>query len=287
LSTTRGYSVPHHRLSLCVGPHSSPGFSGVSLSRLQTRSALILAILAVADNPRRLLPHNDDSTMGSCACPCTALLDGIRSRILRDRLLSPLCGLRISRYRRGYALTSTPEGQELHLHGGEVIKDRMILTLYPLSSCGEGSFRETDRTCNEWLDTVSVSTCPCAVQSASVHPGKTDTRCSRDPSPARRDPRGPVSGLLSTLPQTSNRIIAPASVRAAPRSLEGGEAYAPRISSNGAPDPAGWPTFRCSPWTTFLCSLTTATRTRTDPERLPAFQPLTPGTGPAAAAQPR
>jgi hypothetical protein len=131
LSTTRGYSVPHHRMSLCVGPHSSPGFSGVSLSRLQTRSALILAILAVADNPRRLLPHNDDSTMGSCACPCTALLDGIRSRILRDRLLSPLCGLRISRYRRGYALTSTPERQELHLHGEEVVKDRSIYAPYP------------------------------------------------------------------------------------------------------------------------------------------------------------
>jgi hypothetical protein len=144
--------------------------------------------------------------------------------------------------------------------------------------------KRTDR-CIAKLDTVSVSTCPCAVQSASVHTGKTDKRCSRDPSPARRDPRGPVSGLMSTLPQTSNWIIAPASVRAAPRSLEGGEAYAPRISPNGAPDPAGWSTFRCSPWTTFSCSLTTATRT--DPERLPAFQPLTPGAGPAAAAQPR
>jgi hypothetical protein len=136
-STARGYSVPHHRLSLYVGPHSSPGFSGVSLSRLQTRSALILALLAVASNPRRLLPRNDDSAMGSCACPCTALLDGIPSRILSDRLLSPLCGLMVSRYRKGYALISTPEGQELHLHDGEVIKDPMISTLSPLSSCGK------------------------------------------------------------------------------------------------------------------------------------------------------
>jgi hypothetical protein len=155
LSTTRGYSVPHHRLSLCLGPHSSPGFSGVSLSRLQTHSALILAVLAVADNPRRLLPPPDDSTMGSSACPCTALLGGILSRILSDRLLSPLGGLMVSRYRRGYALTLTPEGQELHLHGGEVIKDPMILTLSPLSSGGEGSFRETDRTYNRWFIVTS------------------------------------------------------------------------------------------------------------------------------------
>jgi hypothetical protein len=146
--TTQGYSVPHHRLSLCVGPHSSPGFSGVSLSRLQTRSARILAVLAVANNPRRLLPRHDDSDIGSSAYPCTALLDGILSRILSDRLLSPRCGLMVSRYRRGYALTSTPEGQELHLHGGDVIKDPMILTLYALSSRGKGSFRETDRTCS-------------------------------------------------------------------------------------------------------------------------------------------
>ena len=149
--TTRGYSVPHRRLPLCVGPHSSPGFSGVHLGRLQNRPALIRAVLAQADNPRRLAQPNDDSDVDSCACPCTALLDGIPSRILRDRLLSPLGGLMVSRYRRGYAFTSTPEGQELHLHSDEVIKDPRISTLYPLSSCGEGSFRETDRTCSRLL----------------------------------------------------------------------------------------------------------------------------------------
>jgi hypothetical protein len=84
--TTQGDSAPHRRLSLCVGSHSSPGFSEVSLSRLQTRSALILAVLAVAHNPRRLVPRHDDSTVDSSTCPCTALLDGILSRILRDRL---------------------------------------------------------------------------------------------------------------------------------------------------------------------------------------------------------
>ena len=43
--------------------------------------------------------------------------DGIPGRIPGDRLFSPLCGLRVSHYRRGDAVTSTPEGQELHLHG--------------------------------------------------------------------------------------------------------------------------------------------------------------------------
>jgi hypothetical protein len=129
--TTQGYSVPQHRLSLCVGPHSSPGFSGVSLDRLQTRPALILAVLAQANNPRRLVPRNDDSDVDSYTCPCTARLDGILSRILRDRLLSPLGGLMVSRYRRGYALISTPERQECHLHGDEVIKDPRISAPHP------------------------------------------------------------------------------------------------------------------------------------------------------------
>jgi hypothetical protein len=117
LRATRGYSVPNLRLPLKVGPHSSPGFSGVYLGRLQTRPALSLALLAQANHPRRLVPRNDDSDMDSCACPCSARFDGILSRILSDRLLSPLSGLMVSRYRRGYAVTSTPEGQELHLHG--------------------------------------------------------------------------------------------------------------------------------------------------------------------------
>ena len=59
------------------------------------------------------------------------MLDGIPGRIPSYHLLSPLLGLMVSRYPRGYALTSTPEGQELHLHGGEVIKDQLISAPYP------------------------------------------------------------------------------------------------------------------------------------------------------------
>ncbi len=111
-STTQGYSVPYLRVTLHEGPHSSPGFSGVYLGQLQTCPALILAILAQANHPRRLAQANDDSVMGSCAYPYATLLDGIPGRIPRYHLLSPLCGLMVSRYRRGYAFTSTPEGQE-------------------------------------------------------------------------------------------------------------------------------------------------------------------------------
>jgi hypothetical protein len=38
----------------------------------------------------------------------------------------------VSRYRRGYTVTSTLEGQELHLHGDEVVKDHLISAPYPL-----------------------------------------------------------------------------------------------------------------------------------------------------------
>jgi hypothetical protein len=94
--------------------------------------------------------------MDSCACPYTVGLDGIPSRILSDRLLSPLYGLMVSRYRRGYAFTSTPEGQELHLHREKVVEDRLISSPYPLLSLRDGSFRETDRTSTGLLGPARV-----------------------------------------------------------------------------------------------------------------------------------
>jgi hypothetical protein len=54
------------------------------------------------------------------------MLDGILSRMLSDRLFSPLGGLMVSRYRKGSAVTSTPEGQAWHLHRDGVVKDRSI-----------------------------------------------------------------------------------------------------------------------------------------------------------------
>ena len=121
------------------------------LGHVESCPALSLAILAQAINPRWLAHVNDDSDVDSYAYPDAALLDGIPSRILSDRLLSPLCGLMVSRYRRGYAFTSTLEGQELHLHREKVVEDRSISSPYPLLSLRDGSFRETDRTSSALL----------------------------------------------------------------------------------------------------------------------------------------
>lgn len=48
------------------------------------------AILAQAPNPRRLVLGDDGSDVDSYACPYQAVLDGIRSRILRDHRLTSL-----------------------------------------------------------------------------------------------------------------------------------------------------------------------------------------------------
>ena len=131
MSTVQGYSVPSLRLPRHGGLHASPGLSGVSLGHVESCPALILAILAQAIHPRWLAHVNDDSDVDSSAYPDAALLDGIPSRILSYHRLSPLYGLMVSRYRRGYAITSTPEGQAFHLHEDEVVIDRMFYAPSP------------------------------------------------------------------------------------------------------------------------------------------------------------
>ena len=118
-------------MSLHVGSSSSPGFAGVALGRLQNRPALLRAFVAQAHNPRRLVQRHDDSDVDSSAYPYATVLDGIPGRMPSDHLFPPLCGLMISRYRRGEAFTSTLEGQELHLHEDEVVEDRLIFAPYP------------------------------------------------------------------------------------------------------------------------------------------------------------
>jgi len=174
LSTTRGYSVPPLRMALHEGPHSSPGFSGVSLGRMESRPAPLRALLAQAHNPRRLVQRNDDSDMGSSACPYAALLDGIPDRIPGDRLFSPLLGLMVSRYPRGDAFTSTPEGQELHLHEDEVIRDHMISAPYPPQPLRGCRFRETDRTSSALLGPHAPGTSAYGLPPARPHAGHTD-----------------------------------------------------------------------------------------------------------------
>jgi len=71
--------------------------------------------------------------------------------MLRDRLVSPLGGLMVSRDRRGYAVTSTPEGQAWHRHGDCVVNDPSISAPYPPEPLRGPGCRATDRTCNGWL----------------------------------------------------------------------------------------------------------------------------------------
>jgi hypothetical protein len=151
LRTAQGYSVPSLRLPQHEGLHSSPGFCGGVPGSGGELPSPYPCLLAQAHNPRRRVPRNDDSHVDSFACPYAALLDGIPGRMPSDRLLSPLYGLMVSRYRRGYAVISTPERQELHLHEEKVVEDHLISAPYPPLSLRDGSFRETDRTSTAWL----------------------------------------------------------------------------------------------------------------------------------------
>jgi hypothetical protein len=131
MSTGQGDSVPPLRLSLHGGLHSSPGCCGSVSGSGGEPPSPSPCLVAQAHHPRRLVHHNDDADVDSSACPDTALLGGIPGRIPRDRLFSPLCGLMVSRYRRGEAFPSTLEGQALPLHEDEVVEDRLIYAPYP------------------------------------------------------------------------------------------------------------------------------------------------------------
>jgi hypothetical protein len=109
-----------------VNPHLFP-----NLSHDGFLSAPSLAFLALANTLRRLFPINDDSDVASFASPSVTLLGGSLSQILSDSHLSPLWGLRVSRYPRGYAVTSTPEGPELPRYGAEVIKEPRFFVPLP------------------------------------------------------------------------------------------------------------------------------------------------------------
>jgi hypothetical protein len=106
--TRPGYSVPGYRLPWRAGPHCSPGdVLGCSLEHALTvqpseraaASRVSMSLVDQADNLRRLVLPNDDSSVSSSAYPFSTLLGGMRRKVLRDRLSLPLHGLRVSRYR--------------------------------------------------------------------------------------------------------------------------------------------------------------------------------------------
>ena len=103
----RSYSVPGRCLSLRPGSHCSPGdVMGCTLEHAVNCPAgesylshVSMSLLDQANNLRRLVIPNDDSSVSSSTYPDSTLLGGMRREILRDRLSFPLHGLRVSRYR--------------------------------------------------------------------------------------------------------------------------------------------------------------------------------------------
>ena len=132
----RSYSVPGHRLSLRLGSHCSPGYFGDALwikGRIvqpwrDHPSGFPMSDLDQADNPRRLVSHNDDSGMSSSAYPYSTLLGGIRCWVHRDRHSLPLHSLEGQSPPWGACLTRASRGEEFHLYDTQVIKDLVDLS---------------------------------------------------------------------------------------------------------------------------------------------------------------
>lgn len=101
-----------------------------------------MSILDQADNPRRLVTHDDDSDVSSCAYPYATVLDGIRWWVQRDRLSFPLHGVEDQSRPWGPCVTPASGGEELHLYGTQVIKDLAVSTPHPWL---QGHFEGTDR----------------------------------------------------------------------------------------------------------------------------------------------
>ena len=101
-----------------------------------------MSILDQADNPRRLVAHDDDSDVSSCAYPYATVLDGMRWWVQRDRLSFPLHGVEDQSRPWGACITPASGGEEFHLYGTQVIKD--LVGLSP-SSLACRHFEGTDR----------------------------------------------------------------------------------------------------------------------------------------------
>jgi hypothetical protein len=82
-----------------------------------------MSLLDQANNPRRLVAHDDASVVHSCTYPCATLLGGIRWWIQRDRLSHPLHSLEGQSRPWGVCITPASGGEELHLYSSQVIKD--------------------------------------------------------------------------------------------------------------------------------------------------------------------
>ena len=82
-----------------------------------------MSVLDQADNPRRLVAHDDDSVVRSCAYPYATVLSGMPWRVQGNRLLRPLHKMESQSRSWGVCITSASGGEELHLYSTQVIKD--------------------------------------------------------------------------------------------------------------------------------------------------------------------
>jgi hypothetical protein len=110
-----------------------------------------MSLLDQANNPRRLVAHDDASVVHSCTYPCATLLGGIRWWIQRDRLSHPLHSLEGQSRPWGVCITPASGGEELHLYSSQVIKD--LHGLDPSSLTGSVISRE--RLAASWCGRLS------------------------------------------------------------------------------------------------------------------------------------
>lgn len=117
-------SVPGFCLPLRLGSHCSPGyFREASWIKRRVVQPFPMSILDQANIPRRLVSHDDDSDVSSCAYPCATVLGGIRGWAQRDRLSFPLHGVESQSQPWGPCIILASRREEFHLYRTQVIKD--------------------------------------------------------------------------------------------------------------------------------------------------------------------
>ena len=133
-----------------------------------------MSLLDQANNPRRLVAHDDDSVVHACTYPCATLLGGIPWWIQRDRLSHPLHNLEGQSRPWGVCLTPASGGEELHLYSSQVIKDLNGLDPSPLTGSVISRERIAASWCTQlsWVQTTmpSLTACRASERSGRVSP---------------------------------------------------------------------------------------------------------------------
>jgi hypothetical protein len=156
-----------------------------------------MSLLDQANNPRRLVAHDDDSVVHSCTYPCATLLGGIPWWIQSDRLSHPLHSLEGQSRPWGVCITPASGGEELHLYSSQVIKDLGG----PDPSSLTGSVISRERIAASWCTWLSHAPTtmphPTLLEGLGVSLGS--------PLPTFRSPSHPSGSLPCSLWRTQTR----------------------------------------------------------------------------------